>query len=427
MLDAKNPLPRAEDPALAAEARAPGASGGARLKPRGSSQGGLRQYNERVVLQALRLHGPLSGAEIARLTHLTAQTISLITKRLLDDGLLRKGQLLRGKVGQPSQPLALNPDGAYAIGIKIGRRSLDVLLVDFTGQSRQRLSLDYPFPDPDTLFDAIDLRLKALLKQLGRAAAPRIQGIGIAAPLSLGGWQTLLGVAPAQAAKWQDIDIRERVAARTRLPVQLVKDTAAACVAELVAGRGRDMRSYLYVFVDTFIGGGLVIDSHLHGGHHGNAGAVGSMTIGRGTAPAHGTGAQLLGVASLINLEALYRKSNLDTRALADARALQPPWRELTHIWLGQAAPAIAQAVHDAACLLDLEGVILDGSFGRELLGALLAEIDTSLGRLNWEGVTRPTLLAGTIGSDARAIGGALVPLYAAYAPDSDLFLKLES
>lgn len=72
-----------------------------RLKPRGSSQGGLRQYNERVVLQAIRLHGALPGAEIARLTQLTAQTISLITKRLEADGLLVRGEPKRGKVGQP--------------------------------------------------------------------------------------------------------------------------------------------------------------------------------------------------------------------------------------------------------------------------------------------------------------------------------------
>jgi predicted NBD/HSP70 family sugar kinase len=398
----------------------------ARLKPRGSSQGGLRQYNERVVLQALRLHGPLPGAEIARLTHLTAQTISLISKRLIDEGLLLKGELLRGKVGQPSVPLALNPDGAYALGIKIGRRSMDVLLVDFTGRTRRRLSLDYDFPDPDTLFDAIDTHLKTLIKGLGRNAASRIQGIGIAAPLSLGGWQTLLGVEPAQAAKWQHIDIGQRVAARTKLPVQLVKDTAAACVAELVAGRGRDMRSFLYIFVDTFIGGGLVIDSHLHAGHHGNAGAVGSMSIGGGGAGGGAMPAQLLGVASLINLEGLYRAQGLDAGALADARALQSPWREMTRAWLGQAAAAIALAVHNAACLLDLEGVIVDGSFGRELLTALLRELDQALGQHNWEGVARPVLLAGTIGSDARAIGGALLPLYAAYAPDSDLFLKLE-
>lgn len=397
---------------------------GATLKPRGSSQGGLRQYNERVVLQALRLHGPLPAAELARLTHLTAQTISLISKRLLDDGLIVKGELLRGKVGQPSVPLMLNPDGAYAIGIKVGRRSLDVLLVDFHGRTRERRSLDYDYPDPDTLFDAIDERIKALVKGLGRTAAARIEGVGIAAPLSLGGWQALLGVPAEVAAKWQAIDIGERVAARCKLPVRSVKDTAAACVAELVAGRGREMRSFLYVFVDTFVGGGLVIGSHLHAGLSGNAGAVGSMSTGcaDGTAPP-----QLLGVASLINLEALYRERGLDPTAVGDDRALQAPWREATDAWLQRAAPAIALAVHNAACLLDMEGVIVDGNIGRGLLAELLLALDGALGRHSWEGVTRPALLAGTIGSDARAVGGALLPLYAAYAPDSDLFLKLES
>ena len=403
----------------------------ATLEPRGSSQGGLRQYNERVVLQALRLHGPLPAADLARLTRLTAQTISLISKRLLDDGLIVKGELLRGKVGQPSVPLALNPDGAYAIGIKVGRRSLDVLLVDFVGRTRQRLSLDYDFPDPDTLFDAIDERVKALVKSLGRSAAPRIQGVGIAAPLSLGGWQALLGVAPETAARWDAIDIGQRVAARCKLPVQAVKDTAAACVAELVAGRGREMRSFLYIFVDTFIGGGLVIDSHLHAGLSGNAGAVGSMSTAsaNGEAPTPRRGQappQLLGVASLINLEALYRERGADPTAVGDDRALEPPWREATDAWLRRAAPAIALAVHNAACLLDMEGVIVDGNIGRGLLAELLRALASALGHHSWEGVTRPVLLAGTIGSDARAVGGALLPLYAAYAPDSDLFLKIE-
>jgi predicted NBD/HSP70 family sugar kinase len=383
----------------------------------------LRQYNERVVLQALRLHGPLPAAELARLTHLTAQTISLISKRLLDDGLIVKGELLRGKVGQPSVPLALNPDGAYAIGIKVGRRSLDVLLVDFAGRTRQRLSLDYDFPDPDTLFDAIDERVKALVKALGRGAAARIEGVGIAAPLSLGGWQALLGVSPAAAARWDAVDIRAQVALRCKLPVRAVKDTAAACIAELVAGRGRTMRSFLYVFVDTFIGGGLVIDSQLHAGLSGNAGAIGSMS----TACANGKAPpQLLGVASLINLEALYRGRGLDPSAVGDDRALDTPWREATTAWLKRAAPAVALAVHNAACLLDMEGVIVDGNVGRGLLAALLRELDAALGRHSWEGVTRPALLAGTIGSDARAVGGALLPLYAAYAPDSELFLKIE-
>ncbi len=398
-----------------------------KLRPRGSNHVGMRQFNERVVLQAIRLHGSLPKAEIARLTHLTAQTVQIIIARLEADGLVRKLEPVRGKVGQPSVPMALNPEGAFSIGIKIGRRSMDMLLVDFGGQVRERLSLSYDFPDPDTLFDAIDERLRQLRQTLPAALRERLHGVGIAAPLSLGGWQELLGIAPGKAAKWAAIDIRERVMAMTELPVVFVKDTAAACVAELVAGRGRSIRSFLYVFVDTFIGGGLVLDSHLRGGVSGNAGAVGSMPLGLAHGDASSRPAQLLSVASLFNLESLYLAKGLDAAAAVDGRALQPPWLAQTETWLRDAAPAIALTINSAACLLDLEGVIIDGSFDPTLRARLIASVEPALDRHSWEGVARPAFLAGTIGSDARAIGGALLPLYANFAPDRDLFLKLEA
>ena len=393
---------------------------GTRLQPRGSSQGGLRQYNERVVLQAVRLHGALPAAEIARLSTLTAQTVSLITKRLLDDGLLLKGEPQRGKVGQPSVPLRLNPDGAYAIGIKVGRRSLDVVLVDFTAQVRQRWQLDYVHADPAVLLAEIGARLKDIRKLLGPAQRDRVQGIGIAAPLSMGGWQQLLGLPAAVADQWQHLDLAQAVGRLTELPVTLIKDTAAACVAELVAGRGRSVPSFLYVFVDTFIGGGLVLDSHLRGGNTGNAGAVGSLPVWHGGVPA-----QLLRVASLLTLERAYAAAGLDLAAVGDARAMQAPWQPHTQAWLADSATAIAHAVQSAACLLDLEGAILDGNISRELLAALMAGTAQALARCDWEGVAQPQLMAGTIGSDARALGGALLPLYANFAPDRDLFLKL--
>ncbi|MBL0148688.1 MAG: ROK family transcriptional regulator [Ideonella sp.] len=396
-----------------------------RLQTRGSSQGGLRQYNERVVLQAIRLNGALPGAEIARVTQLTPQTVSLITKRLLADGLLLKGAPQRGKVGQPSVPLALNPDGAFAIGIKVGRRSLDVLLVDFTGAARERWSLDYAYPEPERVLAEIGKRLSGLRKRLPAAQHARVQGVGIAAPLSLGGWHTLLGMPRGVAQRWAAIDLAAEVAALTQLPVQLVKDTAAACVAELVAGRGRSVKSFLYVFVDTFIGGGLVIDSHLHLGVHGNAGAIGSMPLGLTRAAAVTAPAQLLSVASLLNLERRYAAAGLDVGAATDARALQAPWLPHTRPWLADSAAAIALAANSAACLLDLDGVIVDGSFSRELLQALLEALPAAFARYSWEGVTCLQALPGTIGPDARAIGGALLPLYANFAPDRDLFLKV--
>ena len=399
-----------------------GAAASARLHPRGSSQGGLRQYNERVVLQAIRLHGALPAAEIARLTHLTPQTVSQISRRLLDDGLLAKGELMRGKVGQPSVPLVLAPEGAYAIGIKIGRRSMDVLLVDFTGTVRARWSTEYEFPDPERVYGEIAQRVKSIRRKLGAAGQERLAGIGVAAPLSLGGWQTLLGFPRHLSEQWDRTDLCETIGQLTSLPVQSLKDTAAACVAELVGGRGRQLHSFLYLFVDTFIGGGLVIDSTMRAGPHGNAGAVGSLPLGLAR---NGKQEQLLSVASMLALERRFEVAGLDVTAAGDERALQAPWRTHTRRWIADAANAIALSINCGACLLDLDGVIVDGSFSRDLLAELLKSLPAALERYSWQGVHQPEVFAGTIGSDAQALGGAWIPLHASFAPDRELFLKV--
>jgi predicted NBD/HSP70 family sugar kinase len=401
------------------------ASGADNLRPRGSNQTGMRQFNERVVLQAIRLHGSLPKADLARLTTLSTQTVALIIARLHDDGLVMKLEPLRGKIGQPSVPIALRPDGAFSIGVKIGRRSLDVLLLDFANTVRMRYSQTYSFPEPDTVFLAIADQVRAMQASLAPDLRSRILGIGVAAPLSLDSWQELMGVAQGQGGNWQRLDIARRIEADTGLPVMFAKDTAAACVAELVAGRGRSIKSFLYLFVDTFIGGGLVIDSNLYAGLHGNAGAIGSLPVG--LAAAGGAPAQLLSVASLLGLEHLYQAAGLEPAAAYDERATQAPWAEHSARWVSQAAGAIAMVVTSASCMLDPEGVIVDGSCSRALLEQLMAAITAALERYNWEGVQRPPLHAGTIGSDARALGGALLPLYANFAPDPELFLKLDA
>ena len=394
----------------------------AHLRPRGSSQGGLRQYNERVVLQAIRLHGALPGAEIARLTGLTAQTVSMITKSLIDDGYLRKGEPVRGKVGQPSVPLSLDSDGAFAIGIKVGRRRLDTLLIDFDGRPCARWSLAYRFPDPEDVLAELRVRFAAIRRKLGPERRLRLQGVGLAAPLALSSWQSLLGVTPEAAERWNRLDLREAVASMCDWHVHSMKDTAAACVAELVQGRGRGMHSFLYIFVDTFIGGGLVIDSHLRNGLTGNAGAIGSMPLGlpdaRGPAP------QLLSVASLHTLEQAWSNAGLPEPGFDGPEPLQAPWREVTRAWIAEAGLAIAHAINGAVCLLDLDGVIIDGAIHRSLLDELIAATEAAMRRSNWEGVNAPQLFAGAVGPDAGALGGALLPLHANFAPDRDLFIK---
>jgi predicted NBD/HSP70 family sugar kinase len=210
----------------------------------------------------------------------------------------------------------------------------------------------------------------------------------------------------------------------TDIPVSFVKDTSGACVAELVAGRGRDLKSFLYLFVDTFVGGGLVINSHLHGGLHGNAGAVASLPM-----HAAGSGAaapeQLLAHASLWELEKRFKDEGLDPSAAYDDRAMAPPFAEQTEVWIARAARGLAQCVVSGTAFLDIDAVVIDGSFSRPMLQRLLTQTQEALQLYNWEGLWPAKVIAGSIGSDARALGGALLPLHSNFAPDSDLFLKV--
>lgn len=387
----------------------------------GSNQVGMRQFNERIVLQAIRLHGPLAKADVSRLTRLSMQTVSMIVDRLIDDGLLARQPRVRGRIGQPSVPIALRPEGAYTIGIKVGRRSLDVLAMDFVGHVCSRDVLEYAYPDPRVLFPALENKLARLNDTLG-AHAKKVVGVGVAAPLWLGGWRDFLGAPPEALEAWTDIDIRARIAAMTGLPVEFAKDTTAACAAELVMGQGRGIHHFLYLFVGTFIGGGLVIDGRLHGGPHDNAGAVGSIPLtGNSTRQMP---RQLLHAASGFVLEQLLSDAGAPAAAAHDHRALSPEWWRVTEQWLDTTCPAIAGALTNATALIDLEAVVIDGEVDRQLVREIIRRTERVLDGFEWEGMVRPQLLEGTIGSDARAMGAAILPLYAHFAPVHELFLK---
>jgi predicted NBD/HSP70 family sugar kinase len=393
------------------------------LKPRGSNHVGMRQFNERTVLQNIRLHPNVSKADIARLTKLSTQTASVIIDALLEEGLLLRGEPLKGKVGQPSVPILLNPDGAFSIGINVGRSRTDVLLMDFVGKVRERISLRYKFPDPQTLFGDIGRCLAQIQDHLGPELASRLVGVGVAAPFWLGSWHEYWGTSVTEVEIWNHIDIKEQIEAITPLPVEFSRDTASACIAELVVGQGRSVRSFFYLYISTFIGGGLVIDSHLHTGLRGNAGAVGSLPLG--IASAGQKPAQLLDTASLWSLEKIFEQHGLDRSAVYDARAMQEPWLPHTQNWLEVASQHIAFSVISTASILDIEGVIIDGLCDRSLLRGLLEGVHRAVQHYNWEGLYQPEILEGSIGADARAMGGALLPIYAHFAPDRDLFLKM--
>ena len=137
----------------------------------GADQSGLRLYNERLILSLVRRSGQLSKIEVARMTGLSIQSSSTIMNRLQADGLLRREAPLRGRVGQPTVPVSLDPEGAFSIGLKIGRRSCDLALIDFCGRVRRRAQRHYPYPTPRRVSQFVVDELAPIAESLTLGAA----------------------------------------------------------------------------------------------------------------------------------------------------------------------------------------------------------------------------------------------------------------
>lgn len=246
---------------------------------RGGDSIGLRAYNERLILSVLLRAEALSKAEIARETGLSSQSATVIVNRMLEEGLLIKRPKVRGQVGQPSTPIAPNPDGAFSLGVKIGRRSVETVVVNLLGHIVDRKFDRYDAPLPaETMATAARLARESL-DGLKPAARSRIVGAGVAIPDNLESWSDELGLPSTALSGWIDMDVEHYLSTATGLSVERYNDATAACAAEVIAGSAITTRSALYVFLGTFTGGGVVVNGHLYFGEQRNAGAIGSMCI----------------------------------------------------------------------------------------------------------------------------------------------------
>jgi DNA-binding transcriptional ArsR family regulator len=179
---------------------------------RGTNQIGVRLYNERLVLSLIRLHGELPKADIARLTGLSPQTISVITNQLEADGLLLRGQPQRGRIGQPSVPYSLNPEGALAFGLKVGRRSADLYLIDLTGRVIKARHQTYAYPTLSLIREFTRKGIDLVLSGLEPRLRERIAGLGVGAPYEMWTRHEEIGAPPEELHLWRTVDIRSEIA-----------------------------------------------------------------------------------------------------------------------------------------------------------------------------------------------------------------------
>ena len=138
-------------------------------------------HNQRVTLHAIRVNGPITRTDLAEITGLTPPAIANITKRLMQDNLIRQAGRVRGARGQPPIKLVINPDSWFSIGVNVDRDHITLVVLDFLGSVRAKSAREIPFALPATVRTFFQRSVGHLLDKAGISAS-QLVGIGVAFP-----------------------------------------------------------------------------------------------------------------------------------------------------------------------------------------------------------------------------------------------------
>ncbi|WP_371403107.1 ROK family transcriptional regulator [Kribbella sp. NBC_00662] len=401
---------------------------------RGTNLDRVGGFNDAVVLDAIRRSDQLSRVELAEVTGLSGQAISNIARRLLDAGLVREAGRLRGAgLGKPRTLLELEPTGQYAVGVHLDPAVVTVVLLDLTGEVVARRPVDEYADDPGVLIDGIAKTIEDVIAASG-APRDRVTGVGIAAPGPIDVERGVV-VDPPNLSAWHLVPLRDELRERTGLPIVLDKDVTAAASAERWAGQGG---SFLFFYLGTGVGAGLVIGDEIVRGSSSNVGEIGHVIVdpdgpvcycGRRGCVGETSQPRYL-VRQAVEAGVLAKGIDIEDRPAVDAAfaqlcasAADGPGvaREIIVALAGR----IAKVVEDVANLLDLERVVFGGPHWEQLAPVLGDAVRDALDGRFLVRAVHPFEVAGTaLGTDVGAIGAASLVLDQTFSPNPSLLLQ---
>jgi len=230
-----------------------------------------RAHNAALVLRALYDFGPISRADLARLSGLTRTTVGEVIGSLIDDGLAR--EIGRGPSTGGKAPILLELiDGArHVIGLDLGEFVFRAALVDIRGQELRTIER----PVTGLTGDEALAVVHELIEELAGGSHETLLGIGVGTPGIVDGTGTIRS---AVNLDWQDLPLGDILRARHGVPVEVANDSRAAALAiELFSGRRST--NLVAVKVGRGIGAGVVLGGELFHGDGFGAGEIGHVVV----------------------------------------------------------------------------------------------------------------------------------------------------
>jgi predicted NBD/HSP70 family sugar kinase len=372
--------------------------------------------NQRVILEIVRLHGPVSRVDVARLTGLTNQTAFNIVQGLQQIGLIRDFGRKMAERGQPAKLFEINADAAFSVGLHLERDHITGVLVDFKGVIRSRT---YRARHLATPAEALKQALSSIRELRQKNHRKRILGLGIALPGPMDFQHGKVVFSP-NFPGWEQVKVQDHFSRSTKLPVVVDNDATAAAIGESWYGAGRSLDSFVYIYVGVGVGGGIIVNGRPYRGFRGGSGELGHLVVDkRRSAKQCGCGKRgcLEAYLSLTSLSQRLTEAGVKSASLTEIVDLFENDHEIVLDWLKTAASYLAEMIGNLLLLFDPEAIVIGGHLPAPLLSYLI-ERCAKIGRENGRVDHHPRLLQGKLQDEAAALGAAVLPIDDLIAPN---------
>lgn len=360
----------------------------------------LFQEQERLVIK----HAFFSSAtqrDIIDQTKIPQQTISRIVKSLLERKVLQ--QISResdGSRGQPGYFLECYPDYAYCVGIAILTDSISISIMDFKGSvvfsgqlNLANMSVKNVMTHLRALFD------DAINKS--NISAAKILGIGVAISGYFIDNQNKINT-HNMLNEWAEIDIAKLISNEYHYPVWVENDATAAAAGEGIVGIGKQTSNFVYLFISTGFGGGIIINGDVMRGTHGNAGEVGDMIPPK-----------LFVHPNLENLRQILINNDVNIKTICELlESFDINWPGNAE-WVYKVKDAVSLVASSSAALLDIQAIVIGGHIPKELAKLLIQDIQIYAQHRRSSSRPVPEILLSQTDFEPVAVGAASIPFRA--------------
>lgn len=238
----------------------------------------MKKINKELILNLIREKGPISRADLAKITNMSPTSISRIVTGFSELGLVKETDLTSSGVGRRAILLDTDPNSIHVISVEMDRNISKIGVIDFDGNiiSKEEVTYDSHVMKWETVVDKICNIIGEMIEQENPAES-KIIGIGMGIP---GIVDTKNGrVVFSPQLGWKDVEIvdyiEKKIGHKTIID-NLIKSKA---LAENVYGSTKGSKRAALINFGTGVGSALIVNEEIYRGITNSAGEIGHTTI----------------------------------------------------------------------------------------------------------------------------------------------------